>query len=198
MLIRPRSSLMTAGAAFLMAVLMAISAHAVWPRIVISPTKPQVATYAKDRFGTKAGDGECATLAANALRAAKCKTTSDFGVNGSSADYVWGIKIGEVNQRSPDDWLMYPWERAGYRISTGDVIQFKSVVFKGRTNTGTYTKTYPHHTAIVEKYSGDIITILHQNVGSGTDAQRRKVQRGTLNINDFYSGHLWTYRPVVK
>ncbi len=140
----------------------------------------QVLSFAKAKLGDKVGDGECATLAIEAVKAAGGKRFSTLGPSGNSDDYVWGKKVtvldSSVGRMSS--------------IQPGDIIQFRDVSFRqetrttknGQSNTSSKTFSYRHHTAIVVSVKGEFITVLHQNVGSGgksADA-KRIVQQGTV------------------
>lgn len=152
-----------------------------------------VYNYAASKIGQKVGDGECATLAVEALKAAGAKNFWQLGPTGNDADYVWGSRVATINQTN----------KSTANIAAGDIIQFRNVsTFKKITfpNGGwrTETASYNHHTALVERVSGTEIYLLHQNVGdSGKAPDARKiVQRGTIDLNNLTGGTMWVYRPT--
>jgi hypothetical protein len=153
----------------------------------------RVKKFAQDRLGRKVGDGECATLAVEALRAADARTTFDYGVSGPDGDYRWGKLLARFDDAQP-----------------GDVIQYRDVKIvstttnrtrDGVTWTETRTQTMGHHTAIVSaNLGGGKLRVLEQNVGplDKGDAARKVVQENELNLSDMTSGKVWIYRPVQK
>ena len=67
----------------------------------------RVLAFARQRIGQVQGDGECFTLADDALRNAGAKSAADFGKVGPDIDYVWGQAV----------------TRAG--LQPGDIIQMR-------------------------------------------------------------------------
>jgi hypothetical protein len=174
----------------------------------------RVLSFAKAKLGTKVGDGECATLAAEAVKAAGGKRFDQLGPTGTNADYVWGRKVTTLKTSGGSISAVKP----------GDIIQFRSVSFRqdtkvmysnGASRTSYKTSSYSHHTAVVESVSGKFINLLQQNVGSaGKSADAKKiVQRGTIwgssfstltvakdgtkttKTYKFLGGTMWVYRP---
>ncbi len=145
------------------------------------------------QVGQRVGNGQCWTLAENALRHAHAQTSNDImgadGVN-SDADYLWGREV-QLNDIIP-----------------GDIVQFRSY-------TCTYERVYatdgswteaapkrrgePRHTAIVKlKGINGAVTIYEQNVPSG-----RGVTIATLYFDNAapgvsLGGYWWFYRPIPK
>ena len=163
-----------------------------------------IVSYAVSQIGKRVGDGECVRLVEEALTQAGKKTTTDFGVVGNHADYVWGRSI-KIEVALP-----------------GDIIQFRNHVMTVtvRRNSGGMTETTyrrPHHTAILTNkgWREDSktpprqyweLSILEQN-----QANRRYVIKSTLQLqnswtllpnNDevevYVSGTYFIYRPVDK
>ncbi len=148
--------------------------------------------YAASKIGQKVGDGECATLAVEALKAAGAKNFWQLGPTGNDADYVWGTRVATIT----------PSTKSAANITAGDIIQFRNVsTYKKTTfpngSWRSYTSSYNHHTAIVKGVSGSEIYLLHQNVGENgkTPEAKKIVQAGTINLNDITSGSMWVYRP---
>ena len=129
-----------------------------------------VYSYAASKIGQKVGDGECATLASEALKAAGAKNFWDLGPVGNNADYVWGSRVATITQGN----------KSTANIATGDIIQFRNVSTYNKTTLpdGSWrssTSSYNHHTAIVKAVSGSQIYLLQQNVGDsgkGPDAKK--------------------------
>ena len=149
-----------------------------------------VVAFAVDRLGEKVGNGQCTSLAIEALRAGGARGLRKGGDD--EVDYEWGTPVDR-----PADLL------------PGDVLQFRDAVFESSRRIGegrsftieSRTRTFPHHTAIVEEVrrEGRELVILHQNTGP-TDApetERQLVQRDTLKMYDLQpGGSIWAYRPV--
>jgi hypothetical protein len=127
-----------------------------------------VLSFALANLGTTVGDGECWTLAHEALVAAGADTSGD-------ADCVWGSPVGLD------------------AVMPGDVLQFEGVHFAGLLpGGGTYWQDFPHHTAIVYAVDGNQITLLNQNVNGD-----RTVQFTTINLGDWQTGAILAYRPQL-
>ncbi len=150
----------------------------------------KVKTFADGKKDQMVGDGECFTLADQALKDAGAKSAADYGAVTADADYVWGKETTKA--------LVQP----------GDILQFRNYKFEITTKTKT-TKTYkghpkykdqstegedwatqsqerPHHTAIVaSKDSSSQWTILEQNIAPmGSDTAVKKVQLNQLLTAD--------------
>lgn len=147
----------------------------------------QVYAFAVARLGQQVRDGECASLVFDALYAANAK---NFGALSLDQDYVWGQLIATLT----------PSQRDISRIQVGDIIQFRDVSTYRRITRpdGSWKATrshYGHHTSIVAGVSGTEILLIHQNVGNDPVA-KKKVQRGSIDMNDVQSGIMWVYRPT--
>jgi hypothetical protein len=149
----------------------------------------KVVAFCQEHKGEQVGDGECASLANEALRAA--------GARGRGADrpqkgdYTWGEQVffiegGESGQKM---------EGKSSEIRAGDIIQLRDVKFKGRRPGGTYSMTFEHHTAIVAgvEDGGRTVHIFHQNFGG-----KKVVMNATYKLGDLKEGWLRFYRPVLK
>lgn len=149
------------------------------------PIGEQVVAFARAQLGQQVGDGECSTLAAEALRHAGARR---------SARGVWGEELPSVKEVRP-----------------GDIIQFERAVFvrtRDQTDgsTITWTMQYPHHTAIVasvrKRGKRPVFVVLHQNASAEGDAKdlemRKVVQERVVNMAEFRSGTLKAYRPVAE
>jgi hypothetical protein len=128
----------------------------------------RVVDFAKAHLDEKVGNGECWTLAFEALQAARARLP---GRNGYGV-YVFGKEV-RLNDLQP-----------------GDVLQMEKVRIEGSEGT---TWTFPHHTVIVEKVSGKSVTLLHQNFGG-----KLKVHRLSLNLGEKTAGTIQAYRPQPR
>jgi hypothetical protein len=105
---------------------------------LIPPVNQRILDYAKKHSGQQVGNGECWTLANEALKAAAARRP---------ATMVWGRKLS-----------------AGEEPLPGDVIQFTSVTFHSKKGTSHYGS--PNHTAIIEQVqSPGVFLLLQQNMG---------------------------------
>ncbi len=116
-----------------------------------------VVKYARDKKHHKVGNGECWTLAEEALKKAGAQTSRDIHGKdlGKTVDYVWGdlVTLGTA--------------------APGDIIQFLAgFSFVKRTDNAdgawreeTWGPVQKHHTAIVDEVivPGVALRILHQN-----------------------------------
>lgn len=101
----------------------------------VSPTyNAKIHEFAVDHLGMQVGNGECWTLAADALIYAGAKPAEG---------YVFGDKIPMSG------------------IQAGDILQFENALFVGTTYW--LRLGFPHHTAIVDTVQGTTVVILHQN-----------------------------------
>jgi hypothetical protein len=129
----------------------------------------QVLAFARQNLGRKVGNGECWTLAADAITAAGGERPRD---------YVHGREL-----------------RPGETVLPGDIMQFESVRLESRK--GWRTLGSPHHTAVVQSVSGPkTYSVLHQNFGGGEEG--KKVQAITINLAELTSGTVKIYRPRRK
>ncbi len=105
---------------------------------LVPPVNQRVLDYAKKNAGQQVGNGECWTLANEALRAAGTQ---------HPAVMVWGRKLSPGEEPIP-----------------GNVIQFTSVTFHSKKGTWHYGS--PNHTAIVvQVVSPGVFLLLQQNMG---------------------------------
>ena len=143
------------------------------PEIAALPLVPalneHVLKFAVERRGEQVGNGECWTLAADAITAAGGERPRG---------YVHGREL-----------------RPGETVLPGDVMQFNSVRLQNRK--GWRTMGHPDHTAVIQSASGSkTYSILHQNTGGGEDG--KKVQSLTINLAEMTSGTIKIYRPQRK
>jgi hypothetical protein len=133
----------------------------------------QVLNFARGKLGTQVGNGECWTLAFQALDHAHAKRPGQDGLT----TYQFGKQV------------------ALSVIKPGDILQFENVNFKHTSPNGSWsTSSFPHHTAIVLSVNGKQITLLNQNVGGN-----RTVLESIINLNDREPGGTITaYQPVSR
>lgn len=141
----------------------------------------KVVEFARGSLGRKVGDGECTSLAAEALRFAGVRR---------EAGGSWGDPVAQIRDARP-----------------GDILQFENATFVQRRARPDgvvvkWTLWTPHHTAVVAATAGrdrDFqMTLLHQNVHlPGTNAAEGKVvQEWTLSPSEMKAGTVKAFRPV--
>src|SRR5262245_19398523 len=141
----------------------------------------RVRKFAHGMLGKKVGDGECATLAVRALRAAGAKTTADFRVVGPGRDYVWGRLVKSLADAKPGDVLQYRNFKITTTTRTADGVWMSNVF-------------YPQHTAIVSANLGKgKLKVLEQNAEG-----KKLVQENEVDLGGKLEGKVWLYRPVRR
>jgi hypothetical protein len=132
----------------------------------------RVAEFAVDRLGKKVGDGECATLIVEALRAA--------GAAGPKAERDGRFTFGKRIERKA--------------LTPGDVIHMEKVRFERKSPGGGASWSEFHlHTAIVQRVHGTQVTMLHQNYNGN-----RTVQPLTIDLADLQRGTVECFRPQPR
>ena len=163
----------------------------------------RVVRFCRERIGKQVGNGQCATLIVEALRAAGAETR--FKDTPGSGDYVWGafvckleringaqsLEVGDAG-RSKD-------KRRRTDVRPGDIIQFRDAEFQGTEirpeGRYTYRTSRPHHTAVISHVSEDGASckLLEQNYNN-----KITVVESTLRLPELTHGWLRVYRPVAK
>jgi hypothetical protein len=145
----------------------------------------QVKTYAYNKKGQQEGNGECFTLADNALKDSGAKSAADFGVVTADADYVWGTSVDTLLNAQPGDIIQF----RNFTVTTTTTVTTVTTVTKADgssseqtdTQTSTQTASRPHHTAIIwSKGAKGALTALEQNVDPGG----KKVQVNDYTFSD--------------
>ncbi len=128
-----------------------------------------ILTYCTQRIGRKEGDGECWTLAENAVVSSGGQSSRDQTPNfGPNSNYVWGTSTQLSN------------------LAGGNILQFRNyswtrtitvkVIFEDGSwseNTSTQSQTRPHHTAIVSSAgSSGNVEVIEQNAPVGSKVHR--------------------------
>jgi hypothetical protein len=129
----------------------------------------KVLAFAAEKMGEQVGNGECWTLADEALKSAGARPADG---------YNFGREL-----------------KPGERAVPGDVMQFTSVKLAGRRGGGTYTITLgtPNHTAVIREVKGPrSYEVLHQNFGDAG----KTVSKVTLDLADLTEGDVKFFRPI--
>jgi hypothetical protein len=157
------------------------------PAVPNPPLNQKVLEFTRERIGKKVADGQCLSLAVEALRSAGAKVYP-FDQSG---DYVWGRPVASFKEALP-----------------GDILQFRNAVFQGKRwitkrRWVSWHYEYPHHTAIVSEVreKGRMVTILHQNVGAhdADDATKQVVQEASIRPESLQDGgSIAIFRPVAS
>jgi hypothetical protein len=126
----------------------------------------QVLKFAESNFGKQVGNGECWTLADQALASAKAKRP---GRNGYKA-YQFGRELKADETPLP-----------------GDIVQFEMAKFVSKKGG---VAEMLQHTAIVAKVTGAKFEVLHQNWNNSRD-----VSRFRFDLTDLKNGTVTFFRP---
>ena len=144
----------------------------------------KVLEFSRSQIGKQVGDGECCTLAYEALGAAGARRFR-WERNG---DYIWGRSVASFRDALP-----------------GDIVQFRDTVFDGTRwvtpeRWVSWHNEYAHHTAVIARVrnAGREVVLLQQNVHNGADSTPIKlVQEGTILLTSLQpGGRLWIFRPI--
>jgi hypothetical protein len=133
----------------------------------------KVLAFAQANLGKEVGNGECWTLADQALLAAGAKRP---GAGGLSL-YQFGQPVSAGS--NPLASLLRP----------GDIVQFEGV----KVVDGGSWWDFPHHTAIVQSVQGTHVTLLNQN-----ENQQRVVQTVTIDFSKVTQGTYQAFHPQPK
>lgn len=134
-----------------------------------------VANWCEVKLGKTVGDGECWTLARDAL---------SRGCGGHAFVSTATVHGAEIEYRRDDQII-----RKIENVKRGDILQFKKCLFENSNGWCTYGD--PDHTAIVVSVRNDEINVLHQNVNGV-----KVVAKGIINLKELQKGEIWIYRPV--
>ena len=144
----------------------------------------RVVEFSEQHLGQKVGNGECTTLASQALDYAGFKGSSGNFPN--HGDYVWGrlVFMIEGTETQPTEQGKIEW------IKPGDIVQFRNVLFQSKRG---FVKD-AHHTAVVKSVDGDkqVLTVLHQNFSG------KKVTENKFDLKNLKKGWLRVYEPIPK
>lgn len=161
--------------------LAAILLSAAWAVSAASPALgDRVLEFYKKHRGEQVGNGECAGLATQALKAAGAKTRGGPDAP-KPGDYVWGRQVLLV-EASPEAPKL---TGKVTDVLPGDIVQFHDTKF--------VTAHFPHHTAVVKEMADQHLTVYQQHVG-GT----KIVREGAVRIDKLAEGWLRFYRPIPE
>jgi hypothetical protein len=138
----------------------------------------KVLQFARDHQGKQVGNGECWTLAAEALTSAGAQRPGYKGVG----VFDFGRKLSPGESPLPGDILMF-WHTKFEHKST------EHIGNKTKTKTSWVT-VGNHHTAIVAKVQGKTITYFNQNHNG-----IKTVGATTINLDDRKEGTIEYFRP---
>jgi hypothetical protein len=153
--------------------------------LALAPGPPdvgeKVVAFARSKIGQSVGDGDCAALAAEALRHAGARRQGR----------AWGEEVPSLKDARP-----------------GDILQLENTVFvRTRARPGgaveTLTYTSARHVAIVSgvrrRGRRVVLAVLQQNVGfeGGPEADAKVVREGTIDTGELRRGTLKLFRPVA-
>lgn len=162
-------------------------------KAALPPLNAKVLDFARSKAGEQVGNGECWTLANDAVVAAGGKSSPAYTDAPGKEDYVWGELVVAVTVKGGKQTT----EGTGTKsVLPGDIVQFRDAKFEGaRPGGGTYSMTAPHHTAVVTTASPDgrVLGILHQNWN-----WKRTVADATLTLSDLKGGWVRVYRPQPR
>lgn len=166
----------------------------------------KVIGYAEGNRRQQDGNGECWTLAENALKSAGAKTSWELATPDQKkffddADYTWGKKIN-LSEIKPGCILQF----RNYKVS----IKRTTTEPDGGTSWKTESFNYGHHTSIaISEIKSKTVRVLHQNVPDG-DKKRKLVIEGDIYTESYrdnkkpvstelvVTGKVWAYEPIPK
>ena len=149
---------------------------------------PQVLAFCRSNLDRKVGNGECSTLATQALASAKA---AGMGKDAPGVgDYVWGkqmalIEAGRKGVAGLENLAL---------LKPGDIVQFRNVRLEGSSHNGgkgRYWMAGAHHTAVVAEVDEGqaALKVIHQNWGA------KVVRQDVMYLGDLVKGWMRIYRP---
>ena len=163
----------------------------------------RVVRFCREKVGKQVGNGQCAMLIVEALRAAGAETR--FKDSPGSGDYVWGAFVCKLEVKNGVQSLEVGEAgraRDKHRrtdVRAGDILQFRDAEFQGTEirpeGRYTYRASRPHHTAVISHVSEDGASckVLEQNYNG-----KLTVVESTIRLPDLTHGWLRVYRPLPK
>jgi len=133
----------------------------------------KLVAFALSQQGQQVGSGECFDLAMQGLTKAGARSAYMYGDVTPDADYVWGRPV-RLADAQPGDVLQFRNFRVVKHIITTTQLPDGRLY---RTQTEAMEER-DHHTAIVERSEGNVLSILEQNVDPGG----RVVQRNRIDV----------------
>lgn len=143
-------------------------------------------------MGQQVGDGECWTLANEALLAIGAKASSRGREPCmSSQSYVHGSLIYSYIPATS----AYPEPRGGVieaGVARGDILQLLTAHFKSRDGRSEKWAGAPDHTAVVVGVGPNgVLDVVEQNIGGV-----RKVRQGSYDMSELVKGEVRIFRAV--
>lgn len=158
------------------------------------PLNDKVLDFAKKNLGEQVGNGECWTLANDAVLAAGGKSSPHYADSPAKGDYVWGELV--YGASAANGKLTEDTTAAKKAVAPGDIVQFRDAKFSGpRAGGGTYSMTAVHHTAVVAAVApdGKTFQVLHQNWNG-----KKTVAEAVVAARDLKDGWIKVYRPQPR
>ncbi|TVY85554.1 hypothetical protein LSUE1_G000054 [Lachnellula suecica] len=150
-----------------------------------------VANWCESKMGQKVGNGECWTLAHDALKAvaAKCISRGQEPCMASQSLIHGHILYTFVPASCP-----HPEPRGGVLeagVARGDIIQLLTAHFHGKNGSQKWAGA-PDHTAVVTGVdSRGVLSVVEQNVGNV-----KNVQTGSYDMSELVKGEVRIFRAV--
>jgi hypothetical protein len=151
-----------------------------------------VASWCESMMGQQVGDGECWTLANEALLAvgAECTSRGQEPCM-SSQSYIHGFLIYSYDPAlSP-----YPQPKGGIKeagVARGDIVQLQTAHFRSKDGLTQKWAGAPDHTAVVVDVDHNgILKVVEQNVGGV-----KKVRDGSYDMSELVKGEVKIFRAV--
>jgi hypothetical protein len=143
-------------------------------------------------MGQQVGDGECWTLANEALKAIGASASSQGREPCMpSQSYVHGSLIYSFTPATSP----YPEPRGGVReagVARGDIVQLLSAHFKSKDGRNQKWAGAPDHTAVVVGVEpDDVVRVVEQNIGGV-----KKVREGSYDMSELVKGEARIFRAV--
>jgi hypothetical protein len=147
-----------------------------------NPLNRRVLQYCNENLGKRVGNGQCAGLAAQALRHAGARPRAAKGYPAWN-DYVWGKQVcliegstdgTRVTSGSLDD------------VQPGDIAQFSQVRF--------IAMHAAHHTAVVDYITPKRLGLISQNGGG----DRGVISKGSVRVDKLSQGWIRFYQPLPR
>jgi len=134
-----------------------------------------VARWCEGHIGRQVGNGECWTLAADALEAVGAMR---------SVCFVHGAPIyARTSDSATKD----------VDIARGDIIQFWNAKLRSRDGLRTQNAGSPGHTSVVTGVEGSMVRVVESNIGHD-----KRVQRGKYDLGTLVEGRVDVFRPVGR
>ena len=152
----------------------------------------KVATWCESNMGHKVGDGECWTLAHEALLAiaAQCTSRGQEPCMASQSLIHGHILYSYIPAKSS-----YPEPRGGVieaGVARGDVMQFLKAKFRSKDGRSWSSAGDPDHTAVVTEVERDgVLKVVEQNSGGV-----KKVVQAAYDMEELVEGEVRIFRAV--